>query len=286
MSFSPRHPSQPGMTNANLEARLRQVVAILPYPETPDLAGRERQRLAGLSRTAPARRLNRLAVGLVVLFMVLAVALLVSPVRARVLDWIRIGSVRIFFTQPTATQPVPTQTPARTGTSVPRMTPTPHPTPTFLQSVLNLGGETTLAKAQEQAGFPIELPASPPDLSSPDHVYLQEMNGPVVVLVWMDPNQPEKVRMSLSEAPSDRLIFEKYAPKSVQDTQVGGHAAVWMDGEYILIMRNGDTTLTRLITQGHTLIWTTGEMTYRLETDADLETAIRIAESIQPGTNH
>jgi hypothetical protein len=223
---------------------------------------------------------------LVVLFILLAAALLVSPVRARVLDWIRIGSVRIFFTRPTATQPVPTRIPDRTGTPVPEMIQTPNPTSTILKSVLNLGGETTLTKAQQQAGFPIAMPTYPADLGRPDHVFVQEMNGPVVVLVWMDPNQPEKVRMSLSESPSDRPIFEKYVPKSVQETQVAGHAAVWIDGEYLLVMRNGEFNLTRLITQGHTLIWTTEKMTYRLETDVDLETAVRIGESIQSGTNH
>ena len=56
--------------------------------------------------------------------------------------------------------------------------------------------------------------------------------------------------------------------------------AVWVDSDYLLIMRNGDTTFSRLIDQGHTLIWTNGEITYRLETSVDLDTAIRIAESI------
>jgi len=49
----------------------------------------------------------------------------------------------------------------------------------------------------------------------------------------------------------------------------------------VLVMRNGDFTMTRLIDQGHTLIWGNEEMTFRLETDVDLETAIRIAESMR-----
>lgn len=288
MSSSPRFSSESGMTEAKLENRLRRAAAALPYPETPDLAARERKRLVDAGRLTPSRKPGRLAVGLALVIILLAAAFLVSPVRARVLDWIRLGAVRIFFNQPvpTATLPPPSGTPSPSGTLSPAGALSPaaastlEPTPTFLKSVLNIGGETTLLKAQQQVDFTIQIPAYPADLGDPDHVFLQGMNGPVVVLVWMDRDQPEKVRMSLSETSSDRPVFEKYAPKSVQETRVNGHEAVWVDGEYFLVMRDGDATMTRLITQGHTLIWTSGEMTFRLETDVDLETAVRIAQSI------
>jgi len=280
MSSSSRFTPEPELTPASLEDRLRRAAAGFAYPETPDLAARVRQRLEGQPRAVPRRRPNRLAFGLVLLLLALSALLLVSPVRARILDWIRIGSVQIFFGQPTAT-PTPSAAPAAgTGTGVPQSTLTPAPTPTFVRSVLNIGGELPFAQAQEQAGFPIRLPAYPPDLDSPSHVFLQQMNGPVVVLVWVEPNDPTKVRLSISEAPSSQRIFEKYDPKSVQETRVGSFPAVWLDGEYVLVMRNGNFTMTRLITQGHTLIWSTGQMTFRMETDVDLAEAIRIAESI------
>jgi hypothetical protein len=38
--------------------------------------------------------------------------------------------------------------------------------------------------------------------------------------------------------------------------------------------------MTRLVTQGHTLIWTQGELTFRLETDAEMAEAVRMAESV------
>jgi hypothetical protein len=37
----------------------------------------------------------------------------------------------------------------------------------------------------------------------------------------------------------------------------------------------------RLI-DGHVLIWTDGNLTYRLETDLSLEEALKVAESLQP----
>jgi hypothetical protein len=33
--------------------------------------------------------------------------------------------------------------------------------------------------------------------------------------------------------------------------------------------------------EGHVLIWTEGEITYRLETDMPLEEAVRVAESLR-----
>jgi hypothetical protein len=86
--------------------------------------------------------------------------------------------------------------------------------------------------------------------------------------------------MSLSESSSENVIFEKFQPETVLDTQVNGQPAVWVEGQYPLKMSSGDISMTRLVTQSHTLIWTSGNLTYRLETDASLEEAIRTAESI------
>lgn len=283
VSYGMRSPEG---NDAQMEERLRRVAAVFAYPETPDLAAGERRRLAGRAAAPPARSPRRMAYVLAVLFLLLAAALVVSPARARVLDWIRIGAVRIFFLPtPTVPAPVPSVTPTGDGGSalLPVVTaaPVPSQTPTLVQSVLDLAGETTLAEAQEQAGFPILLPVYPADLGEPDHVFFQQFGDGVVVLVWMDPQDPKAVRLALSETDSRYSVFEKYDPQSVQDTSVSGSPAVWVRGEYIVVTRSGDTMMRRLIRQGHTLIWSDGSMTFRLETDADLETAVRIAESIR-----
>jgi hypothetical protein len=277
MSSSPgslRAAGHPEGDNPSLEEQLRQAAAVFPYPLTPNIAAR--QRLADRALAAPKRRLNRLSFALLILFILVAASLLVTPVRARVVDWIRIGAVRIFLTSPTPTSPpVTTVTPAASTLS------TPQVTPTFLRSVLDLLGETSLAKAKEGAGFGILLPAEPPDLGQPDRVYLQQLGGTAVILVWMDPDRPERVRMSLSEASSETLMFEKHSARLVLETQVNGQPAVWLDGDYILVTRGGDATLTRLVNQSHTLIWSSEGTTFRLETDLDLEGAIRTAKSLR-----
>lgn len=257
--------------NAVLEERIRLVAAAFPYPPVPDLSSGVRMRLTRQAAPVLQRRPNRLALGLVILVAVFAALMLVTPVRARVLEWIRIGAVRIFFSQPTPTAPLPG--PAGVIS-------TPAPTPTPIESVLDLAGETSLDKAQEQVRFEIQLPAFPTDLGEPDRVYLQRYTGLAVILVWMDPDQPDQVLMSLSEAPSTQPMFDKYDPKSVLDVQVNGRQAAWIEGNYLLVMHNGEYTMTRLIDQSHTLVWSTEEMTFRLETDFDLDTAIKTAESI------
>lgn len=264
--------------DAKLEVMIRRAAADFPYPATPNIAARERARLMD---SRPARRPTRLALALVLI--VLAAVMLVSPVRARVLDWIRIGAVRIFFTQPTATATLPAETPAPAGAVQGPVTATPAllPTATPLESLLQVGGATTLERAREQVSYPILLPAYPEDLGEPDYVYIQRFSTPVVFLVWADESQPERVRMSLSMASSNQPIFEKYDPRSVVDTEVHGEPAVWIEGDYVMVLRSGDFTMSRLITSGHVLIWDHDGMTFRLETDEDLEEAIRIAESIQ-----
>ena len=271
----------PDEKEAKLEAYIRRAAADFQYPATPNIAARERMRLAGRPTSRPTRFAYILALALIIL----AAAMLVSPVRARVLDWIRIGGVRIFFTQPTATatSTPPSNTPVPSGMFELPVTATPAllPSATPLTSLLQLGGATTLERAREQMRYPILLPAYPEDLGEPDYTYIQRFSTPVVFLVWADDEKSGRVRMSLSQASSDQPIFEKYDPRSVVDTQVHGEPAVWVEGDYVMVMRSGDFTMSRLITQGHVLIWDHDGMTFRLETDETLEEALRIAESIR-----
>jgi hypothetical protein len=147
--------------------------------------------------------------------------------------------------------------------------------------VLDLSGETSLADAGEQAGFSIVLPTYPDDLGAPEHIFLQQFEQKAVMLVWMVPGQPGQVRMSLTEASSATPMFEKYNPQSVMDTKVNNVPAVWIDGNYLLVTSAGGLTMMRLIDQGHSLIWNDGKMTFRLETDAALEEAVKSAESLR-----
>ncbi len=254
----------------NFEGRLLSIAQAFTYPPTPDVRQPVIRRLA--RRPTSGRRW--LAAVIALLF-VLVVLFAVPPVRAAILDWIRIGAVKIFLVAPTQT---PTLTSLPGETETPR--PTNLPTPTPLTSILDLAGETSLSLAQAQ-GFSLLLPAYPPDLGKPDHVYVQDFGGPIIILVWMEKTQPPKVRLSISETNTSGAIFQKIAPTTIENTTVNGQQAVWVDAPYMLITGSGDYVMDRLIAQGHTLVWSDGQMTYRIETGDDLSTAIKIAESLR-----
>lgn len=262
------------------ENRLRDTAQGLPYPPTPDIARRVRQKIAG-PQAAPARRRMALATATFVLLL-LAGLLSVPSVRAAVIEFIQIGVIRIFVPEPTQTP-----TPTLSITSTPELTPIPtrtlqpSPTPRDLIAMEDLQGETTLEEAIQKASFTLELPTQPPDLGEPDRVFVQDMRGAMVILVWTAEQDPEKAELVLFEIAPGSFAGEKGMPFSVERTQVNGREAVWAQGPYVLNLRDGNMDMRRLI-GGHVLIWDKNNgVTYRLESNLDLSQAIEIAESLE-----
>lgn len=248
----------------DLETKLREQAAAFNYPPTPDVADGVRQQLE-LENRRPRMRLTQPLGAMVIIFVVLSALLAVPQVRAELLEFLQIGIVRIFPVAPTAT-PLP-------------LTATPRPTTTLVSSLVDLAGETTLEEAQSQTGFVISLPTYPPDLGPPDKVFLQDQGGPMLVLIWLEPDNSGGVRLSLHEF-GEGTFAEKYAPKVIQATTVDGQPAVWAEGPYLLQIRNGDHVTRRLV-DGHVLIWEMQHITYRLESNLTLAEAIQIAESLR-----
>ena len=268
------------------EARVQDMAKGLPYPPTPDIAGAVRRRLA--APPAPSSFLSRSPrwVAVAVLVLLILVGLLAVPqVRAAVVEWLQLGAVRIFLVEPTptatATPTLPATEPALSVTEpAPSPTATPVPSPTPLSSLLDLGGETTLAEAQAQVDFSIRLPVEPPELGPPDAVFLQDLQGQAVILVWLNPDNPVEVELSLHLLGPGTLV-EKGAPVILEETTVNGQEAFWVTGPHVLQNRRGDFDFRRLVT-GNVLIWREGVITYRLETKLSLAEARRIAESLTP----
>ena len=261
--------------NERWEAQVRETARRLPYPPTPDIAGGIRQRLQE-RLPSPYRRLVWAAV---VTLLVLGGLLSVPEVRAAVLEALRIGGITIFMNEPTATL---TATPAPTTADIvrtPRPTRTPFIEPTPVASVLDLPGETTLEAARSEVNFDILLPTYPADLGAPDRVFLQDFGGDVVTLVWLD--DAGNVRLSL-QILNERVVGSKYEPHDYAETTVNGRQAFWLTGEHILAFydRRSGGDFIRLI-ESNVLIWEEEGITYRLETEATLEEAVRIAESLE-----
>jgi hypothetical protein len=226
------------------------------YPPTPNLAARAAAALPSFRPPVTSLR-RRLAWGLLVLIVALAGLAAVEPVRAWVAEMLRLGAVRIL---PAAPEPQPARTP--------------------LPVHLGWAGQTSLAAAAAELPFAVQLPQQPADLGPPDAAYVQDLAGPALLLVWMDREEPHRVRLTL-HALSSAAIAYKMNPPGVEETQVGGQPALWTDGPYIVALPNGDWVAERLVT-GHVLIWSEGDITYRLESDLALTAAVAVAESLQP----
>ena len=276
------------MKDMDFETQLRSIASGMEYPPTPDIAGS----VAGRLRGPRPRLMNRtLARSLVFVLVLLASLLLIPPVRAAVLDFIQIGIVRIFRAEPVPVPPpaqipsimVPvTATPATAQTALDPFTATSAATPSSLILLLEqVAGETTLQEAQQTAGYPILLPTYPVGMGEPDLVFVQDAEGPMTILVWLNPQQPDQAKMSLHFIPEGSWAVEKFSPVAVKETSVNGGEAVWAVGPYPLRLRNGDLQIQRMV-DGHVLIWEKDGVTYRLETNASMEEAVRIAESLQP----
>ncbi len=262
--------------------RVRAVAGGFPYPPMPVIRP--------VRSSRPDRSRTQLAWGAGIALSLVLALLAVPQVRAALIEFIQIGAVRLNLIAPTPTLIPPTPTGALAPTVV------PSPTPTPLASVLDLSGETTLADARQRANFTVRLPAYPADLGEPDHVFVQEQGASMVVLVWLDPDDPTHVRMSLHQIPReswalDKMGFSKTGITKeglanaglaiIQFAAINGQTAAWVEGPHLLIARNGDLEQKRLVT-GNTLIWLAENgVTYRLETELALDEAVKIAESLQ-----
>lgn len=227
-----------------LEERLR--AAWLPQPDTEPEIGRPRVLWQSASRLASRPR--AIAAAILLLLALLGAILAVPQARAAIASFLHIGSVTIVPETPTADAPTP------------------------LPSILDLAGQTTLTDARHKMPFTIRLPSYPNDLGAPQYVFSQDLNGKAVILAWVDPQHPDRVRLALNELSSDAYVY-KIAPQLVQETQVHGQRALWTTGPYLLqigLVSDQHHALRRLVTASHTLIWTEGDITYRLESDVSL----------------
>lgn len=245
-----------------MESWLRQTADSFPYPPTPDVITVSRYRSTRRTRQHMVRRL---AWGLVVWLIIGVVLLITPPARAALFYFLQIGAVQIEVGAPRATAVSPSPSP-----STPSVT------------LADIAGETSLNIAQGRADFTLQIPTYPPDLGLPDKVYWQEQPpspGQTIIFVWLQEGQSEQAWLSLYQMGEDEGAF-KQGIESVQETEVNGAWAIWVEGAHTLKLRNGRWQ-PWLFVMGNVLIWQEADITYRLESSFSLEAAIQVAESLQ-----
>lgn len=251
------------------ETRLKEMAQKVDYPVTPPIAKAVMARISVKPQSVLSRKLSW---SLTILLITVISLMAIPPVRAAVFEFIQIGIVRIF---PVTEEHTPTpeiRTPL-TATSIA----TSSSLIPFLEEIM---GETTLQQARTQVEYPIPLPSYPADLGEPDRIFVQDVDSYMTILVWLDDEDPGKVKLSLHIIPPNSWVIKKVDPTVIELTNVNGQRAVWATGPYPLLLHNREIDFVRLI-EGNVLIWTQGDLTYRLETDESLEEALKIAESLQ-----
>lgn len=267
----------------NLEQRLYAVGQGFPYPPTPDLATAVHEQLEAKNARRAFPR-TRLAWVLAILILLGSIAFAVPPVRAQILEFLQIGGMRVFFGE--TTQPEASAIPEQTSTIEPGAIPggeTQITTPLAagLPAVQDLVEPTTLQAAQAQSGFSLKVPAYPQNLGLPDQVYSLDLEGPAVLLLWMEPDAPQEVALSLLQL-GPGAFAGKGAPGTVEQVEVSGEPGLWMEGQHMLYLHLGENYKNvQIPVEGKILIWTEGSITYRLEGAPSLEEALRIAESLE-----
>jgi hypothetical protein len=231
------------------------------YPATPALGARV---LAAIAEGTPAPSRPTLAVRRRALVLASIIALAVAIVGALAVPQSR-GAIADFFgVQGSKIEILPTPAPG--------VTPTPFPTPAGIQWIAT---PTSLDGARSAAGFE---PALPPGQGEPLGVYLVDYGRPPVVVL-------QYARFDLWESRTVGF-FVKGVPEgvTVHDRTVNGHPATWIgDGEHIVRFADAEgqevAASVRTVDRG-TLIWSSGDTFFRLETDLTEEEAARMAESL------
>jgi hypothetical protein len=109
----------------------------------------------------------------------------------------------------------------------------------------------------------------------------------MVVMVWLDPNQPGVAQLSLFQLIEGAGLAEKMVThiEVVERTTVNGQPAAWVRGPHTLTFIESPSTAhfqQHMLVEGNVLLWQGQDniVTYRLETTLPKAEAIKIAESL------
>lgn len=290
------------MTDAELEAALRDVAHALAPTAAPDLARAVRLRIVATTSASEAMRpvgglgsrltrIGRPARRSLILALVALLAL------AGIVGAIGLGlpGLRFIFLRPPATGSPsaiqsPAQSPSGAGTASPAPTAVRSPTPLDL---LHLGQPVDPTTATGAAGYRVLLPTLP-ELGHPLGVFVDGASPAVQVsaVYAASPRFPgapgAAAAILVTEFPGrlDEGFFQKGfgAGTTVTPTAVGGQPGYWIAGEphelfYVRPDGSVDRDSIRLV--GNVLAWTDGDLTLRVEGAPDLASALRIAASLR-----
>jgi hypothetical protein len=233
---------------SELELALERLGRELDYPETPDLVGPVRRRLAEGRRPVTWRR--PVLIALAVLLVAVAAALAVPQARSEILDWLGIGGVTVRYVDDL-------------------------PTVEKRQAALALGQQMSLEEARERSAFGIRVPRRK-GLEDPD-VYRGDF-GQVSFLYGSEEEPRLLITQLLGTGSLEKLLQTE---TDVELINVDGAEGAWLEGgEHVLFFPSVGPESQRLV--GNVLILERKDgVTVRIEADVPKNVAVRIFRSMR-----
>jgi hypothetical protein len=218
------------------------------------------------------------------------ILLAVPQARAAIINFLQIGDVRLFPDAPIVTLTAESVESGELVTAEPTksVAATAIPTEEAIDPLLNLPGRTTLETLEAQFGEELLQPTYPPGIGLADKYYFQDQFGLLGIQIWDETADSDEIWAALYTLILNEGAYASkfhYEIRTMEETAVHGELAYWVEGRHRLAFydENGEIVpeLVRLV-EGNTLIWTEGEVTYRLETSFSLDEAVKMAESMAP----
>jgi hypothetical protein len=237
---------------SELELALTQIGRDLTYPETPDLTGAVRRRLAQGRR--PLRWRRPLVVALAVLAVAIGAVMAVPQARSEILDWLGIGAVTV--------RQVHELPPVELATGE-----------------LGVGEEITLADAHRRVNFSVRVPRLE-GFADPRVFYAEPIPSGQVSLVY---GALDKPRLLITQVAA-RGALEKlvHISTKVERVSTDGGQGVWIEGERHFLFYPGADNEEPFRLVGNTLVLErTDGVTVRIEADVSKDEALRIAGSMR-----
>lgn len=192
----------------------------------------------------------------------LAATLAAPGPRAAVARWLGIGSVDVTYTD---------EVPFAAGRT------------------FDLGTPVPLPEALDEATWPVQSPAN---VDAPARAYTGQPGGSIT-LVWApSPDLPEiddsGIGLLLAALPGTidgGNVSKEIGPRtSVEQVPLGDGPAYWIAGEPHLVRvtdADGRVVVDATRLAGNTLVWTDGDITYRLESALTRDDAVALASDLQ-----
>jgi hypothetical protein len=208
------------------------------------------------SRARAWRRTRRRRLVAVIIALVILGLGLTPPVRAAVVEWLRIGGVLV-----------------RTEAPVSGPSPTPSPPPT-------IGPTVSLTEAKALVEFPVGVPA---ELGPPDRITVSA-DRRVVAMDWGSGREQRHLDQFDGEL---SWMFLKRTRDPFQVTAVNGQDAIWFATAHSIsyLDRDGRERTEQARIAAPSLVWERGvggrRVTMRLEGNQSLIEAVSAAESVR-----